>query len=195
MRLVLASESAYRRALLDRLGVPYETRAHRLDEASHAASLPADLALDKLALALAQGKAESISDDLPGAHVLASDQVAAINGEVLHKPGSRDNAINQLLKLQGREHKLLTAIAVRTPTGEVLTTLDAHTMQMRPLQQEDIERYVDAETPFDCCGSYKIEGLGISLFESIRGEDFTAITGLPLMALSRLLRQVGFKIP
>lgn len=193
--LVLASESTYRRALLDRLQIPYEARAHRLDERSYAATLPEGLALPQLALSLARAKAESICDELPAAYVLASDQIAAIDGEILHKPGSRDRAVQQLLRLRGKEHQLLTAIALRTPGGKVLTTVDQHRMLMRTLTNEEARRYVDAEQPFDCCGSYKIESLGISIFESIRGDDFTAITGLPLMAVSSLLRQVGFKIP
>ena len=195
MRLVLASESVYRRELLDRLRIPYEARAHRLDEAAHASTLPSDLPLSSLALALAKGKAESLSEALPDAYLLASDQVAAIDGEILHKPGSRDVAVAQLLRLQGREHQLFTAIALRTPEGVVHQLVDEHRLLMRTLTREEVERYVDTEEPFDCCGSYKIESLGISLFESIRGDDFTAITGLPLMALSRLLRQVGFSIP
>jgi septum formation protein len=175
--------------------VPYSACAHRLDERSHAAGLASEITLPQLALSLARAKALSLGDEFADAHILASDQIAEIEGSVLHKPGTRDKAIEQLSRLQGREHRLLTALALRLPGGEVLTSLDTHTMVMRPLTNSEISRYVDLEQPLDCCGSYKIESLGISLFASIVGDDFTAITGLPLLALSKLLRKAGFAIP
>ena len=195
MKLVLASQSPYRRELLDRLKLPYSACAHRVDERQHAASLPPETSLPKLALSLAEAKARSLASEHPDACIIASDQIAEIGGEVLHKPGNRDLAIEQLSKLQGREHRLLTAIALHLPDGETRTTLDEHKMRMRALLPAEVERYVDSEEPYDCCGSYKIESLGISLFDAIVGDDFTAITGLPLLSLSKLLREAGFRIP
>jgi septum formation protein len=195
MKLVLASESPYRRALLDRLQLDYSACAHRVDERQHSKTLPADITLPDLALSLASAKAQSLAEEYAGAYIIASDQIAEIEGEVLHKPGTRSNAIQQLSKLQGREHRLLTAVALHFPNGETRTTLDEHKMVMRALSAGEVERYVDSEEPYDCCGSYKIESLGISLFDAIVGDDFTAITGLPLLSLSRLLRKAGFPIP
>lgn len=195
MHLVLASESTYRRALLDRLGLPYTSRSHRVDERALFNRDVDEPNLAELAAALACAKAESVVEFEPNAHVIASDQIAEIDGDVLNKPGTRARAIAQLSRLQGRQHRLLTAVALRTPDGKTLTALDEHRMHMRPLTPEEIERYIDSEQPLDCCGSYKIECLGISLFSAIEGEDFTAITGLPLIALARMLRSAGFPLP
>jgi septum formation protein len=189
--LVLASESSYRRALVDRLGLPYSAQAHRLDERA----LAMEGSLAEHALALATAKAESLAPLQPAAHIIASDQIAEIEGEVLHKPETRERAIEQLQKLQGRRHRLLTAVALRSPAGQTSTALDEHWMHMRPLSVDEIQRYVDSDSPLDCCGSYKIESLGIALFSSIEGQDFTAITGLPLIALSQMLRGAGFSVP
>jgi septum formation protein len=189
--LVLASESSYRRALLDRLALPYTARSHRLDERAH----QREGSLAEHALALARAKADSLSTLEPNAHIIASDQIAELDGEILHKPGTRSRAIAQLSQLQARTHRLLTAVALRDPAGNTVTSLDEHSMHMRSLSTREIERYVDSDKPFDCCGSYKIESLGISLFSSIEGEDFTAITGLPLIALSNMLRGAGFSVP
>ena len=195
MKLVLASESPYRRALLDRLQLNYAAHAHRVDEREHEDQLASEITLPNLALSLAAAKAQSLASDYDDAFIIASDQIAEMDGTVLHKPGTRSNAIAQLEMLQGREHRLLTAVALHCPGGETKSSLDEHKMRMRSLSAVEIQGYVDAEMPLDCCGSYKIESLGISLFDSIVGDDFTAITGLPLLALSRLLREAGFSVP
>ncbi len=195
MKLILASESPYRRALLDRLQLDYSAQCHRLDEREHEREQAYDIGLPKLAVSLAIAKARSLASDHENAFIIASDQIAEIDGTVLHKPGTASNAIAQLGMLQGREHRILTAVALQYPGGIAKSSLDEHKMVMRSLRPEEIERYVELEKPLDCCGSYKIESLGISLFDTIDGDDFTAITGLPLLALSRLLRQAGFSIP
>ncbi len=189
--LILASKSSGRRTLLDRLAVPYQAIAHRCDERA----LASHSDLEAMALALAAAKAKSLEDEHPAAFIIGSDQIAELDGKVLGKPGSRANAIEQLSRLAGRTHQLLTALALRSPDGRIATSLDVHVMHMRPLHPTEIERYIDADSPLDCCGSYKIECLGISLFERIEGADFTAITGMPLIALTRLLRDDGFSIP
>lgn len=190
-RLVLASESPYRRVLLDRLALPYEAHAHQCDERAVA---QADT-LEAHAVALASHKATSLEARFPDAFIIGSDQIAELDGEVLHKPGSPDRAIAQLSRLAGKSHRLLTALALRAPDGQVATSIDIHQMHMRPLDQAEIERYVAADRPLDCCGSYKIESLGIGLFHRIDGEDFTAISGMSLIALSSMLRSAGFTIP
>ncbi len=189
--LVLASESAYRRELLDRLRLPYLACAHQYDERAH----PTSETLEKHALSLAQKKAESIAHLYPQATIIASDQISEQNGSVMHKPGTKARAIEQLTRLSGKSHRLLTAVVLRSPSGTITSALDVHRMHMRMLSTSEIHRYIDADSPLDCSGSYKIECLGISLFESIEGDDFTAITGLPLLSLSRLLREAGFSIP
>ncbi len=191
MTLVLASTSSYRRVLLERLGVPFVAEAHACDERA----VQQDGALEEHAVALASAKAQSLAKKFPESYILGSDQIAEVGGTVLHKPGTKERACAQLAMLSGRTHRLLTAIALRGPDGSVQTALDVHTMHMRTLSAEEISRYVDADSPLDCCGSYKIECRGIALFERIDGADFTAITGMPLTRVSTLLRGVGFAIP
>lgn len=190
--LVLASTSPYRRTLLARLGVPFQAHAPRCDE--EALKEPA-LAPDALACMLARAKAESIAEVLPEAYVIGCDQLVELDGEVLGKPSTRAAAIGQLERLAGRSHQLLTAFVLRTPDGRVREHLDRHVLTMRTLGREAIARYVDADLPLDCAGSYKIEERGIVLFERIVGDDFTAIPGLPLIALTRMLTAEGFAIP
>ncbi|MCP4449488.1 MAG: septum formation protein Maf [Myxococcales bacterium] len=190
-KLVLASESAYRRLLLDRLALPYSARTHHCDERA----LPAYPSLEERAIALATAKAQSLASAYPGSHILGSDQIAELDGDVLHKPGTEARAHQQLTTMSGKSHRLLTAIALISPSGETTVAIDVHRMQMRTLGEGEIRRYVAADQPLDCCGSYKIESLGVSLFERIEGDDFTAITGMPMIALCRLLRDAGFSLP
>lgn len=190
-QLVLASESVYRRVLLDRLGLSYVATSHECDERA----LPPLPTFEEHAIALAKAKAESLKARYPKAFIIGSDQMAVLDDEVLHKPGNAIRAREQLAKMAGRRHRLLTAITLLGPDGSERIALDVHQMRMRSLDAGEIQRYVDADQPFDCCGSYKIESLGVSLFDSIEGDDFTAITGMPMIALCRLLRDAGFQVP
>lgn len=192
MQLVLASTSRYRQELLDRLRIPYLAVPHACDER---ATAPAGLGPVDVARRLARAKAESVADRHPGALILGSDQVVDVRGAILHKPGSRAEALEQLARLGGREHRLITAVALRAPDGSMDEAVDVHVLRMRPLTAGERERYIDADQPLDACGSYKIEGLGIALFEDIRGHDFTAITGLPLMTVAAMLRRAGMAVP
>jgi septum formation protein len=192
-RLVLASTSAYRRALLERLGVPFLCRAPRVDETA----LKRDAAgLDPRALAerLARAKAESLAGEEPGAAVVGADQLVAFEGRVFGKPGDARRAVEQLLTFAGRPHELITALAVWSD-GQVVEHTDVTTLWMRPLTRPEAERYVARDRPFDCAGSYKLEEGGIALFERIESRDHTAVTGLPLVALTTILRDLGFPIP
>jgi septum formation protein len=189
--LVLASTSRYRRELLARLGLPFRARPPACDE--DALKRP-DLAPVELASMLARAKAESLRGEEPGAVILGSDQVAAIDGEVLGKPGSAERAVAQLTRLAGREHVLVTAIAV-AHLGGLVEHVDVTRLSMRPLSRAQIERYVAADQPLDCAGSYKLEARGIALFERIESADHTAIVGLPLIALTTALADLGFPIP
>jgi septum formation protein len=191
-RLVLASTSRYRSELLARLGVPFSARAPLCDEEALklAGEEPAHMARR-----LAQAKALSLRDSEPDSYLLGGDQLVDFAGEVLGKPGSIEEAVRQLLAMQGKSHRLLTAICLVCPDGQLLSHLDVHTLTMAALSEQAVRRYVAADQPIDCAGSYKIEARGIALFSRIEGADFTAITGLPLMALSGLLRAQGFAVP
>ena len=114
---------------------------------------------------------------------------------ILGKPGSRDAAAAQLTRLAGRTHRLYTAVALRHPDGRVAEGMSVHTLRMRPLDGAAIQRYVARDEPLDCAGAYKIEAGGIALFDAIEGDDFTAITGLPLLTVVRLLAAAGFVVP
>lgn len=187
--LVLASTSRYRRELLDRLALPYVAVSHRADESAPG---PAGETPDERAIRLAREKADSVAAAHPGAFILGSDQVVDLDGEVLGKPGTAEAAVAQLLRLAGRTHRLLTAVALRAPDGATSTALDVHRMTMRPLDEPALRRVVERDQPLDCAGSYRIEAGGIALFERIEGEDFTAIVGLPLLTVVRLLAKAGF---
>lgn len=193
MRLVLASTSVYRRELLARLGIPFATEAPGVDE--HAPALAA-LAPEALAAELARQKALAVAARHPDAVVIGSDQIAVLDGERLGKPGTAARAAAQLTKLQGRAHRLVTAVAVTGPgSGTVREFVDVTTLHMRTLGADEIARYVALDQPLDCAGSYRIERAGIALFERIDCADHTAIVGLPLLALSAALRGIGFRLP
>ena len=189
-KLVLASTSKYRRSLLDRLGLSYTAATPRVDEEAAIAET-----LDALALQLAVAKAESCAAAHPDAFVLGSDQLVDLDGEKLGKPGTLEKAEEQLRRLSGRGHRLITAVALRHPNGTVETGLDSHKMTLRTMTEAEIKRYVARERPIDCAGAYKIESLGISLCETIEGADFTAIVGFPLIRVCQLLRSAGFEVP
>jgi septum formation protein len=190
--LVLASTSPYRRALLDRLRVPYQARAHRCDER---ALEPHGAGAEDVALTLARAKAGSLVADASGAHVLGSDQIVELDGAFLHKPGTAEAAVAQLLHLAGRTHRIVTAVALCAPDGRVDTHVDVHLMTMRALPRDVLERYVARDNPIDCAGSYKIESDGYFLFDAVLGRDHTAVIGLPLLATAAMLARAGFAVP
>jgi len=189
--VVLASTSPYRRLLLERLRLPFTCVAPQVDEAAVKATIQEPM---QLATELARRKALAVAKDHPDALVIGSDQVATLDGTVLDKPGSAARAAAQLQRLQGREHQLITAVAI-AHGGEVAAFVDVARLCMRMLSAAEIERYVAQDQPFDCAGSYRIEGLGIGLFCAISCEDQTAIVGLPLLRLCAELRQLGLAIP
>jgi septum formation protein len=189
MDLVLASTSRYRRALLERLALPFEAVAPPFDEEAAKPTL-AHLDPEALSLALARGKALSVARTRPGAIVIGSDQIATIDGAKLDKPGTAERACAQLRLLAGRTHRLVTSVVVARG-DEVLEHVDVHELTLRPLTDAQIARYVAADAPLDCAGSYRSESLGVALFESVRGEDATAVIGLPLVAVTRSLARLG----
>jgi septum formation protein len=189
--LVLASTSRYRRELLERLGLPFDLARPEVDEAALPGESPRDLAV-RLAQAKAQAVACQRSD---GAWTLGSDQVADVEGQSLGKPGGRSAAIEQLRAMSGRVVRFHTALCLAHADGRLHADCDLTEVHMRQLSDAEIARYVDAEQPFDCAGSFKSEGLGITLFERIDNRDPTALVGLPLIATCRLLRAAGFELP
>ncbi len=192
--LVLASGSVYRRRLVARLVADHDATDHRVDEDALQAEMKGAIP-DAVAAALAIAKAASIAGDHPESYVLGSDQVVDVDGAILGKAGSVEGARAQLKQLAGRNHRLVTAVCLRGPDGTERTHTDVHLMRMRSLSDDEIARYVDADRPLDCCGAYKIESLGISLFDATIGDDPTAIEGLPLMAVARMLREAGWALP
>lgn len=191
-RLVLGSSSPYRRDLLARLRLPFDGIRPEVDETPRSGESPPALAA-RLALA----KADAILDGPGGddAWVIGSDQVAALDGWPLGKPGGREGAIAQLRAMSGRSVDFHTAVCLGHRDGARLQAADTTRVVFRPLADADIAAYVDAEQPYDCAGSFKAEGLGIVLFEAIETRDPTALVGLPLIATARLLREAGFRLP
>lgn len=193
-RVVLASTSPYRRELVRRLGIEVEPRSPSFDEREAERRLPS-ASTEELAAALALGKAESLAESCPGTLIIGADQIAEVGGERLHKPGTEENAAAQLRRLAGRTHRLVTAVTVLYADDRRAETLvDVHHLTMRPLSDAAIARYVERDRPLDCAGSYRIESLGIALFERVEGADFTAIVGLPLTAVVTLLARQGLDV-
>ncbi len=190
-RIVLASTSRYRADLLRRLLDDFEQVAPAVDERPLPDETPAARA-GRLAAAKASAASASLGDAL----VIGSDQVAALDGRILHKPGNIENAREQLLASSGRIVDFYTGVCLTTSRdGCRWEVLDHTRVFFRGLEGPEVDRYLAREQPFDCAGSFKSEGAGIALFERIETEDPTALVGLPLMALARLLRQAGHAVP
>ncbi len=189
-RLVLGSTSRYRRALLQRLGLPFVVAPPDIDEAPLPAETPAGTALR-----LAEAKARAVAARYPVALVIGSDQVADCAGHAIGKPGNRDRAVEQLHALSGRTVTFHTAIAlVDAASGRCRTALVDVRSTFRTLSPGEIDAYLDREEPYDCAGSVRSERLGIALFDRIESDDPTALIGLPLIALTRLLRDEGVDV-
>jgi len=189
--LILASTSPYRKELLARLGLTFDVSRPDVDETARSNESPTTLAQR-----LAAAKAHSVGARFPDAWVIGSDQVAELNGLVLGKPGSFEGAADQLAAASGQRLQFHTAVVLyRHADRRTLRMSDVTEVHFRKLSGVEIERYLHAEQPYDCAGSFKAEGLGICLFEAIESSDPTALIGLPLIALSRALREVGFTLP
>jgi septum formation protein len=188
--LILGSTSRYRRELLERLRVPFTAVSPEVDETPHADESPQDLAC-RLALA----KARAVAALHPQAVVIGSDQVADLNGQPLGKPGNHERAVAQLQAMRGQTVVFQTAVAVVCQdTGFAEVDLAQVRVQFRQLSDGQIEHYLRAETPYDCAGSAKSEGLGIALLERIDNDDPTALVGLPLIRTCSLLARAGLQI-
>lgn len=189
--ILLASTSVHRRALLSRLGLPFDALAPPVDEAEIPGEAPPERALR-----LARAKAAAIASQHADALVVGSDQVASLAGsgiEVLHKPGDRATCRRQLLAMSGRVAHFDTAVCLRH--GEVeLTHVDTTLVHFRELTAAEVDHYMDREPSFDCAGGFKCEGLGVTLFRAIETRDPTALVGLPLIWLCEALRRMGVRV-
>ena len=189
--LILASTSRYRRSLLERLGIVFTVLPPETPEDPLPGELPPDRAL-RLAIA----KAQAVAAQRPDAVIIGSDQVAAVGSKILDKPGDAARCRAQLAAASGSSARFHTACAVIAPRAGIrMVHIDTTTVFFRTLTEQEIERYVEVERPFDCAGGFRVEGLGISLFESIESHDPTALIGLPLIWLACALRRAGFPLP
>jgi septum formation protein len=190
-QLVLASTSAYRRALLERLRLKFEVAAPGVDETP----LPSE-APDRTAFRLAVAKARAVATRYPAALVIGSDQVATLlGGEPLGKPGTHGAAVEQLRRLRGRKVVFHTAVCLLdAASGQMQLENVPTTVVLRRLSDAQIERYLELERPYDCAGSARIESLGIALTERVASEDPTALIGLPLIALTTMLKRQGVEV-
>ena len=185
--LILASTSVYRRQLLGRLGIPFESASPQIDETALVSESPRETALR-----LAKAKARGVLRAYPDALIIGSDQVASCEGRRLDKPGTHANAVTQLTWLSGRSADFDTAVCLLDARADrVAAQVVACRVNFRPLSAARIESYLRREQPYDCAGSAKAEGLGIALIASIETEDPTSLIGLPLIALTGLLEDFG----
>ena len=188
--LVLGSTSRYRRSLLERLGLPFVVAAPDIDEDAHPGETPV-----ATAIRLSEAKARAVAGRFDDALVIGSDQVADCDGLPIGKPGSRSRAFAQLRELSGRTVIFHTGVAlVDTGSGRCRSELVDVISTFRTLSDGEIATYLDREQPYDCAGSVRSEALGIVLFERIASDDPTALIGLPLIALTRLLRNEGVDV-
>ncbi|AHL74839.1 septum formation inhibitor Maf [Stutzerimonas stutzeri] len=190
-RLLLASSSPYRRELLSRLHLAFDCASPEIDETAHAGEQPEQL-VRRLAHEKAQALAPAYQDHL----IIGSDQVAVLEQSILGKPYAFERARLQLQACSGKSVQFLTALALLdSRTGSTQVDCVSFTVHFRDLDDLQIERYLHAEQPYDCAGSFKAEGLGISLFRATEGSDVTSLIGLPLIRLVDMLNNVGVKVP
>lgn len=190
-KLILASSSSYRHELLSRLHLPFTAIAPEIDERAKTGELP-----EQTALRLALEKAQAIAHTHPDTVIIGSDQVATLDGEQIGKPGNHAAALKQLQKMRGKQVVFHTALCVldgRTNSGDSKMQLqNVQTMvHFRDLSDQELDAYLRIEQPYDCAGSAKNEGLGIAIIEKISSDDPSALTGLPLIALTSMLRNAG----
>ncbi|MCG8315140.1 MAG: Maf family nucleotide pyrophosphatase [Pseudomonadales bacterium] len=189
--LILGSSSPFRKQLLETLGISFSTCSPDIDESPLSGETPEDLVKR-----LAVEKAKAVASIHPDALIISSDQVSVLDGQINGKPGSANNAIQQLVNSSGKTVTFFTSICLYDAmSGEYQLDLVPFKVHFRQLSSEKIRRYVEKERPFNCAGSFKSEGLGISLFERLEGDDPNSLIGLPLIKLVSFLEQKGIQIP
>ena len=188
--LILASTSPFRRELLQRLGIDFSTAAPDIDESAHPGETPAELVRR-----LCEAKARAIGASRQGL-IIGSDQVATTGDDILGKPGSHEKAVEQLQYLSGKSVCFYTGLCLlNTETDNARVEVVPYTVHFRRLDDNQVEDYLRADEPYNCAGSFKSEGLGITLFERMEGDDPTALIGLPLIQLTTMLREAGITLP
>jgi septum formation protein len=188
--LILASSSPFRQQLLSRLQLPFEAIAPEVDESLNIGELP-----DAYVTRLARKKADTIAIQYPDAMIIGSDQCAYLNGEILGKPGNHANALVQLQNARGREVVFYTGLCVQCMNRQVnLVDCIKFKVGFRELTDAQLEHYLEVEQPYNCAGSFKSEGYGITLFSHLHGDDPTALVGLPLIRLTEMLEQAGMQV-
>jgi len=188
--LILASSSVFRRQLLEQLHLPFQCFSPEVDETPLPQEMPA-----ALALRLGRLKAETAAKHYPGYWLIGSDQVAVLDGKIYAKPGNLETAVKQLQQASGREMQFYTSLCLlNSADGQQFSDVVSTQVKFRPLDDTQIIRYLEKDTPFQCAGSFRAESLGISLFEYIRSDDPSALIGLPLIRLNDFLRQAGLDV-
>lgn len=190
MKLILASTSPFRKALLERLQVDFLCDSPDIDESPLEGE-----SVEDMVVRLAKIKAEAVAEKYPDGLIIGSDQSAVLEGEILTKSGNFDTAVKQLNKASGKRIVFQTGLCLlNTRTGNTQTACVPYTVVFKPLTQDMIEHYLKKEEPYNCVGSFKSEGLGIALFEKFEGEDPNALIGLPLIKLIEMLENEGFSV-
>ena len=191
MKLILGSTSPFRRELLQRLGIPFDTAAPEVDETHLPNETPQQL-VKRLSIA----KAHAVASHNPDALIIGSDQVAVLDDDILGKPGDHERAVEQLRRASGRSVRFLTGLCLyNSKTDDYQVDVVPFEVVFRKLTDEQIERYLRREQPYNCAGSFKSEALGITLFEAMRGDDPTSLIGLPLIRLTSMLDEAGLHLP
>lgn len=188
--LILASTSKYRKALMEQLDWVFSCVSPDINEDDYKNE---DLSAEELALKLSRVKAEAVFKLHPDSCVIGPDQVCSIDGMILDKPLTKQKAMSQLKLMQGRSHELISAVSIISPLGAE-KIINKTILHMRTLNDEQITRYIELDSPLDCAGSYKLESKGIKLFSKIEMTDQTSIIGLPLIELTTTLLKLGYKI-
>lgn len=190
MKLVLASSSPFRKALLEKLHLKFECASPDIDE-----SPIANESIEDMVKRLAEAKAHALASLYPDSLIIGSDQSASLQGNVLHKPGNFETAFEQLKAASGETITFYTGLCLlNSRTGQFSTLCDPYVVKFRSLSDAEITNYLNREQPYNCAGSFKSEGLGISLFESMHGDDPNSLVGLPLIQLCRLLKDEGMPV-
>jgi len=189
-QLVLASTSPYRRELLNRLGLPFVTTSPDVDETAVSEESP-----EQLVKRLAETKSRAVAGSHQNALIIGSDQVAVLDNKILGKPGNHETAIQQLSNASGKKVLFLTGLCLlNTATDKSQSSVDTFSVEFKELSASQIENYLQREKPYDCAGSFKSEGLGISLFKRMEGDDPNTLIGLPLITLINMLSTEGVDV-
>lgn len=190
--LVLASTSPWRAALLQQLSLPFSVASPSVDESPWQ---DGSLTPEQMVQALAREKALAVARQLAEGWVIGSDQAVSLDGQLFTKPQTAQEAVAQLLRLQGRTHTLHCGVCiVDAATGVRHEGVECHSLTLHPWERATLEAYVEKDRPLGCAGGYRLEGLGVALFSDVQGRDSTSIVGLPLMLVAELLRKHGLEV-